>query len=152
MGNIYAKTYFPYGYIGWINSTEIDENPDVAMDEKTYETFVIDPESREIIKRISETYQKEVSDLETSIEDFLLDQCKQKPEIAVNRLVYDSLIANRLCHFWLTLIDQPRESIKTFFKENKPKVEDIFYEMEKKYNLQDCYPAYETIHAYQTYC
>lgn len=151
MGGVYTKSYFPNGYEAWVSESLITENNDEIMDEKTYENYVSNTNSREIIKQISEAYEKNVLAFETNMENFLLEQSQQNSEISHNRLVYDSLIANKMCQFWLTLIDQPRETIKIYFNENRPKVEDIFYEMEKKYNLEDRFPAVETINAYKQY-
>ncbi len=148
MGNVYTRSYFPTGWEEWIEKTKMT-NYDVLMDDEAYNEYVID--SKKQILEIAKSYSEDIKSLETDINAFIVNQQKVNPEIAEGRYVYDTLVGNIFCEFWIKLIEQPKDNIKEYFKNNIPKVEDTFYNMEKKYKLESSYPAFVTINAYKMY-
>lgn len=50
--------------------------------------------------------------------------------------------------FWIELLNQPRETIKQYYKQNVPNVEEVFIFVEKKYNLTKICPAKELLKIY----
>ena len=155
MGNVYARTYFPVGYSEWttalgLTSELLKSESVVPIDQKLYDEYVTSAESRKKIMEIAEAYDAQVIKISTNMDLFLEETAKS--EIAENRLVYDSCVAKVFCDFWLKLIDQPIESIQSFYKSNVPNVEDTFYQVETKYNLAERFPAAQTLWAYKRYC
>ena len=150
MGQIYSRTYFPTGYMEWIGLTKLGSNEN-TMTEEDYNTFIINPKHRETIMSICDSYSESKQKIKKDMIGFLKEIIAGDPYASSNRIVYDIFVGNVFCNFWLKLIDQPMETINKYYTDNVPKVEDTFYQVEKKYNLHEIYPAQETIRAYKHY-
>ncbi len=147
MGGMYARTYFPTGYSEWVSDSKIEDLTDEPMSQALYDIYAI--QYRDQIKEIAQHYDKCEQQIKTDMDKFISDN--KSFRISVNRIIYDHLIGKRICDFWIELIEQPRESVKFFYKENRPKIEPLFYQIEKDYGLTDKYPADQTIWAYKQY-
>ena len=68
----------------------------------------------------------------------------------IGRITYDVLVGYEIAKFWRLCLDQPYEQVQTFFTDNRPNVEALFYEAEEKYKVPQS--AAEMIAVYQHYC
>lgn len=152
MGGIYSRTYFPHGYQDWISATDLENDDDEStMTEETYNAYITDLESRKGIEAIAQNYKETAQYISNDRQKYLEEIHKEKIEISDERLIYDPLVSNIICDFWLELINQPRETIKQYFKEKRPCIEDLFRDVEKKYNLADFATAGQMIATYKQY-
>lgn len=175
MGSVYTRSYFPRGWEEWTSKTKlydkstIDKNlPKITdeaidnncltreslietMDEITYDDYVAREEFQTQIKSIHAYYSELKNRIDIDVKKFVKEYQQERKGIAEGRLIYDALIGYVICEFWIKLIAQPRSTIKQYFDANMPKIEPIFYAMEKKYNLGTIYPAWMTIGAYKQY-
>ena len=150
MGQIYSRTYFPTGYSEWIVKTKLHSEKD-KMSKEDYNTYVINQNYRKIITSIYQNYSEAEQKLKTDMNGFLEDKKRQNTHVSNGRIIYDILVGNVFCNFWMKLINQPLETINRYYINNVPNVEDTFRLVEKKYNLGQLYPAQETIDAYNYY-
>jgi len=160
MGQVYAKTYFPQGYEEWVTGTKIRSSTLIPgtdimekdkMSAEDYERYVSDPQSREIIKFVAAYHTDAELKIRNDLKAFLKEMKRENPNIPQSRIIYDSLVGKVLCDFWLDLIEQPLETINKYYADNVPSVEKVFYDVEKKYDLSEFYPASVTIAAYKQY-
>lgn len=150
MGQVYAKTYFPSGYHEWLSKTNMDNNEEIS--EEIYNSCVINEHWVNTINQIATHYSELVAKADSNIDDYISYLSQEESEASMGRRIYDPLIANEICKFWLELIKQPKENIKNYYKLNKPNgIEQLFYTMESKYNLKETYPASVTIEGYKMY-
>jgi len=149
MGNVYRKSYFPQGYEEWISKCNFDY-PE-SMSNELYAEMVWNENVIKIIKEIHKHYTNLAIMADTDFEKYIEDRRAQSEEIAIERLIYDALVSKVVCDFWINLINQPIEIIKNYYRDNKPSIEQIFYDIEKKYNLEKTYPAFLVISAYKEY-
>lgn len=145
MGQVFARTYFPNGWSEFVNRMQLE---DVGIDmppENEYNFFVNEEESQKMLNEIFTHYTelRELADKDVSlyIEKVTneVDDDDDKSGLghrkSIGRRVYDPLVAERYCRFWKELLKQPRENMKTFYYEGRPKAEETFYEIEKFYGL-----------------
>lgn len=118
------------------NDDKENKSNNEIMSEETYNSFVLNPQAREIILEISKKYDEYEQKIVENRENFIIEIGKDL-EVARERLVYDVLVSKVICDFWLKLLDQPRETIKNFYKQNVPNIEEIFHQVEQKYNLTE---------------
>jgi hypothetical protein len=149
MGQLYAKTYFPTGYTEFIKYIT-DENNSLEDVEK----FILDYKDRvkEIINIQTEQEKLFRQDPDNFYENYKEKYCEKNQELDVNktRLVYDTLVGFKICDFWLKIIEQPTSEIKQYYDNNKPKVEEIFYQVYKEYNINE--GPQLLISYYKNYC
>ena len=139
MGGVFVRSYFPTGYQEWVNKTEIAKKDD--MSPETYDLYVV--QSKPMILQIADEYKTAESSLRSNLEQFVED-CPDK-EKSRERIVYDTVVGHKLCEFWSHVIDQPRDKINQYFKDQKPSVEEIFQWAEGEYQLRDRVCPAETI-------
>jgi len=162
MGQIFVKSYFPTGYAEWLDNTKFQdvninfkdreackEEYDREMDVELYDKWVLDSDRRKIIEVICQGYSDNHIKILKDRHEFL---SSITPEAELwGRVIYDHFVGYTFCVFWMELIKQPRESIRTYYRLNVPKVKDVFYAVEKEHNLQDEYPAKKVIDMYKHY-
>ena len=132
MGGDFSKFYLPTNYAMWIRQTgfkkinTINDGPinDAPMNEDIYKKYILDDLSRNNIKEIADYYADAELKIKENKQMFLslfLDPENDIDNIAPC-ILYDHLVGNIFCKFWIELIDQPRESILTYYKINEPNV------------------------------
>lgn len=145
MGSVYAKTYFPVGYEEFIDNTVNKE--DLVEVEK----FIT--KHKDSVKEIADRYA-EMEVLFRKSKDEFLERCKSESEgdldVAEERIIYDTLVAHKVCAFWLNLIQQPMETYKQYYNDNKLNIENTFYKIKDEYKLEK--GPEELIGYYRNYC
>lgn len=144
------KTYYPIGFIEWLEESKICYDTDIIMDLITYNGYILDLEIRNIIFGISEFYNGITKEIINDNFKYIFKYNK-KYEIPIERSIYDPLVANIICKFWLQLINQPRETIKEYYKQNKLDIHSTFELVEAIYDLTDFCPSYLIINVYKLY-
>jgi hypothetical protein len=153
MGNIYNKSYFPSGYGEWISETGLQNqhiNYDDPMNQEIYDKYITDNDYRDKIKEIAKHYTDSVDQIKNDKELFL-SGIEGIDSTLYPRVLYDYFVGKTFSDFWLNLIDQPRESIQKYYRDNVPNVEQTFYLVEKEYGNIIIFPASDMISIYRQY-
>jgi hypothetical protein len=151
MGNIYVKSYFPRGYCEFITNCKL--NDDCIMEDEIYKEWILNKEIKDYVDELLGIYQENVALIkigEKGIHELIAKN--NNSDVSHNRIIYDTLVGHILCQFWKQLFDQSQSTINSFYTDNKPEVEPIFFQVEKEFNLERFgYPAIDTITAYKYY-
>ncbi len=145
--------YLPKPYVKWIDQSKIEKYAKGKMGTDSYDMYVTQtlPIVCEFTKRFDET----VNQIKDSPIGFVEENKKNDRTSNINdptyecRLIYDILILKKILAFWIEVLKQPRETIGSFFNQNRPDMKLLVEEIEKEYELADAFPAEKIIKVYK---
>lgn len=114
-----------------------------------YNEMVNNPAAASFIKEMKQDYDEKTQKIKTNLMDYLEEY--KNNEISSERLVYDVVVGKVICDFWIKVMEQPRETIKQYYKDNFPGVENTFRQCELDYNLTEFCTADTMISSYKYY-
>ena len=139
-------TYWPEGWMTWIRETGMKNEQ--LMPQDVFEENISDEKAKLRILALKKRYDSCEQEIKTDRKKFI-NGMQKKYNIEGSMVIYDHLISKIFCDFWKELIEQPRETIKSYYKQHVPKIEETFYNIEEKYDLHNDYPASVAIAMYK---